>query len=216
MNTRFFDRLETRRTTRYEFWESSTRELYTSQETLWSGVDTQAEWRERIATGVPASHVRVRCGDVCVVDEDMTLSTAPFLHEILIILLDKRRRRLVVAMVDTPDVRVDPVRARHVPMAFVDLALPQMSRVLGDGGEDLSVFLLGGGCHSGEDELFNPGRRIQEMTTRRLDHMGLRVAAHDLSGHQSRCVVGGFKSGRFTVTYEDGTSVSLQTSELGK
>lgn len=215
MNTRFFDRLETRRTTRYEFWESSTRELHTSEETLWSGVNTQAEWRERIAGGAPTSHVRVRCGDVCVVDEDTTLSTASFLHEILIIIMDKSRHRIVVAMVDTPDVRVDPMRARHMPMAFVDLALPQMMRLLG-GSEDLVVFLLGGGCRSGEDELFNPGRRVQEMTTRRLDHMGLRVAAHDLSGNQSRCVVGGFKQGRFTITYEDGTSVSLKTSELGK
>lgn len=183
----------------------------------WSDASTQVEWTRHMRTDDDVEarcHVRVGRGDLCVVEPGESMSTPSFLSELLIVMIDRRRDRMVAAMVDAPDTRVDPGRARWMPHAFVDRALPELLRAIDAPREAISVVLIGGGHKVWEDELFHPGRRTMQVALRRLEHLGLEIIAHDLGGVQPRFVGGSLGEGSFVVTHADGKLVEL--SNLGK
>jgi chemotaxis protein CheD len=101
-----------------------------------------------------------------------------------------------------PDSTINPDRAVSRPYMFVDTGLPAMfhaAYALGGAKSRMIIKFCGGAQFLDEKKIFNIGERNVEATVTMLARNGVRVAACETGGHDSRTVRIDLANGQFTL-----------------
>lgn len=101
-----------------------------------------------------------------------------------------------------PDSTINPDRAIARPFMFVDTGLPAMFHAvyaLGGAKTRMVIKFCGGAQFLDEKKIFKIGERNIEATIAMLARNGVRIAASETGGHESRTVRLDLANGNFTL-----------------
>ena len=101
-----------------------------------------------------------------------------------------------------PDSTINLDRASKRPYMFIDTGMPAMFHAvyaLGGLKHRLVIKLCGGAEFLDEKKIFRIGQRNVEATLAMLERNGVRVAAKETGGHESRTVKLDLSNGNFTL-----------------
>ncbi len=101
-----------------------------------------------------------------------------------------------------PDSTINPDRAAARPYMFVDSGLPAMFHAvyaLGGAKSRMIIKFCGGAQFLDEKKIFKIGERNIEATITMLARNGVRIAASETGGHESRTVRLDLANGNFTL-----------------
>lgn len=152
--------------------------------------------------GSRASIKTLEIGRPYVVRGDSMVRTPLLRQEVLVALYDPGLNVMALCVVDDSDGRLDQARARLLPYAFADSAIPQLIKLacgVGATRHHLYATLVGGASDEGDDCMFYRGARVSKMVQRLLERHHIELVACHVGGDFDRSVEVETYAGTFVI-----------------